>query len=105
MSSSYDNDDNPWSWNQNSRVFSRRPKIGVLGVFDYQKKSVDVPPGAIFVEGSVFCPERFCGRELATRKKDGLRWCPDCRWGWQDELLNPEQKKKMYKRHTTTNVR
>jgi ribosomal protein L37AE/L43A len=106
MSSSYDydndNDDgNLWHWNSNSRVFSRRPKIGVIGTFDYQKETLEVPNGAIFVEGRVFCPERHCGRELVTRKADGLRFCPDCRWGWQDTLMSPEEKARKYKRHTT----
>lgn len=77
-----------WDWDPTTRVFSKRGGIKVIGNFDYQNQKIDVPPGAVFVEGAVFCPDRDCGCELATRAKDGLKYCPDCDWGWQEEELS-----------------
>jgi hypothetical protein len=66
------------------------------------KETIEVPRGAIFVQGSVFCPERFCGAQLILRKQDGLRYCGYCMWNYQESLLTVEEKERMYKRPTTT---
>jgi hypothetical protein len=64
--------------------------IPIVG--DFAEEKINAPPRAIIIRGEgVFCPERDCGRELHTRKADGLMFCVDCGWNFQEKLLSEKR--------------